>query len=171
MPEGLILRPATLENDPRLHELEVLREENRKLRDKVATLQDNLDDEKRKNQLVEYAATQMRMQLEPLYNGLQALFGQLEAIPFHAVRNTADGVFVDTADPKRKVWESWLDKFGRDSMASRFITALLDHGQMNVAQLRIAMKCGQQTVYDTATRLKTAGLINRNGGKYSLKEL
>ena len=51
------------------------------------------------------------------------------------------------------------------------ISALLDHGSMTAQQLRVAMQCGNQSVYDTATRLNKLGLLAKDGSRYSLKEL
>ena len=54
---------------------------------------------------------------------------------------------------------------------AEFIQALLEHGEMSAIQLKIATRSGQQTVYDTIHKLNKLGLINKNGGKFSLKEL
>lgn len=105
----------------------------------------------------------LRKQLTPLYRALQAVFGEFDALGV-----SAD----DEAGVPRKhsaIWDSWKEKM--PGMPARFIQVLLEHGDMNAAQLRIAAKCGNQTVYDTIHKLNKAGLIEKNGGRFSLKKL
>ena len=68
-----------------------------------------------------------------------------------------------------KVWKSWQEKM--PGFPAKFIEVLLEHGEMTVPQLKIAAHCGSNTVYGVISKLHGLGLINKNGGKYSLKEL
>lgn len=154
---------------PETHpEVERLLGENRRLKDALdrATLEAAIA--KRE---AEAAIGPLRTQLTPLYRALQVLFGHMEAAGVTA----SDPVVPTSGRPPTgnqkhaAVWESWKQKLG--PTAAKFIDALLLHEEMTVTQLRIACQCGQQTVYDTASKMSKAGLINRNGGKYSLKQL
>jgi len=109
----------------------------------------------------------LRRQLEPLHRGLQAIFGEMEAAGVEG--NSAPGVAVDGVIPL--VWQSWRQKFGETAPASKFIDALLQQGQLSAVQLRVYMKCGGQTVYNTALKLNRLGLLEKNGGKYSLRKI
>lgn len=74
------------------------------------------------------------------------------------------------APPKHSgIWEKW--KAQLPGKRAEAIQALLDHGELTIPQLRVAIHCGQQTAYDVTSALNKLGLINKNGGKYSLKKL
>jgi hypothetical protein len=108
----------------------------------------------------------IRRQLEPFFNALQVLFGQLDAAGVESAPSANVGA---PTSRSAMVWEVWKKKL--PGKPADIIQALLEHGEMSVAQIRVAAQCGQQTVYDVTTRLHRLGLINRNGGRYSLKEL
>jgi hypothetical protein len=105
----------------------------------------------------------LRNTLEPFYKVLQVIFGAIEDI----------GYAEDTTGPgQAKVhpaWESWMRKL--PGSPAKMIESLLTQKEMTAAQLRVTMQCRLQTVYDAATKLKGLGLITKNNGKYSLKEL
>ena len=48
---------------------------------------------------------------------------------------------------------------------------LLLHGELNRTQLRLHLSCATRSITDVVYKLNQAGLINKNGGKISLKEL
>ena len=115
------------------------------------------------------ALSALRRQLSPLYRALQAVFGELEAAGIEDAPGVAPGQPAPAVSRASAIWESWKQKMpGRPA---EFITILLEHGEMNVDQLKIAAKCGTNSVYDTIAKLNKAGLINKNGGKYSLKAI
>lgn len=124
-----------------------------------------LDAERRKTRGLELGVTELRRQLSPLYQALRMVFGEMDAIP------VGEGVPSSVPNVKRKVWDDWIDKFGRETLNAKLIAALLDHGTMSPAQLRVAMKCGENSVYEAIKRLKKLGLLQGTAGKYSLKEL
>jgi hypothetical protein len=104
----------------------------------------------------------LRQILSPLYIALQQVFGELrssENIPVSPVG--AQG-----ANPK---WEYWKQKLG--GKAAEFITELLIHGEMTGRQLIVATRCSDRTMYKTISELNKAQLLNKNGGKFSLKEI
>jgi hypothetical protein len=109
----------------------------------------------------------LRRQLEPLYTALRVVFGQLDAAGVAPENPCQEPVGREVkASP---VWESWISKLGGKS--ADFIRALLEHGEMTSVQLRVVTHSGQQTVYDVTSKLNKLGLLNKNGGKYSLKQL
>ena len=112
----------------------------------------------------------IRRQLEPFFNALQVLFGQLDAAGVEIAGRDAPGASTPPVNSRAAaVWESWKRKLG--GKAAEIISALLEHGEMSVEQLRVATHSGRQTIYEVTSRLNKLGLINKNGGRYSLKEL
>jgi hypothetical protein len=101
--------------------------------------------------------------LTPLHEGLCQLFDEMDKVA------PGQGEAAPVNGKASAVWESWKKDLG--GKAAEIIDALLVHGEMSVAQLRVAAKCGQQTVYDITHKMNKLGLINRNGGRYSLKKL
>jgi transcription initiation factor IIE alpha subunit len=67
------------------------------------------------------------------------------------------------------VWDSWKGKMS--GSAAKAIDALLLHGEMTAEQLRIHLGCATRTCYNIIGELNKAKLINKNGGRISLKEL
>ncbi len=125
--------------------------------------EENLRQERQKTASIERGVQELRKVLSPLYQALQHVFGEIDTMGVGSA--PAAGV-----DPRKSaVWEDWKQKLG--GKAADAIDALHLHGEMTHTQLRIHMKCGQQTVYDTVHRLNKAGIINKNGGKISLKQL
>lgn len=109
------------------------------------------------------ALSALRKQLSPLYRALQGVFGELEAAG-------GDDTFTDTANPRvSKVWEAWKSRVG--SGPAKIIDALLLHGEMNTQQLSIATGRHRTTIPGDIHKLNKAGLLNKNGGRFSLKEL
>ena len=139
----------------------------------IAALQDEIDDlqqqlstakaDTAKTRLeVAAALSALRKQLVPLYRALQMVFGELNAV------SPDDGR--DSANPKiSAVWHSWKTKM--PGKPAEFIDILLQHGEMTAAQLRIAGRCASDTVYQTIYKLNKAGLLNKHGGRFSLKSL
>jgi ribosomal protein L29 len=109
-----------------------------------------------------HAISNLRRILAPLYQGLQQIFGEIDRVSLEADLPTTDV-------RKSAAWDLWKQKLG--GKQAEFIQALLDHGEMTAVQLKITTRCGQQTVYDTIFKLNRLGLINKNGGKISLKQL
>jgi Mg2+ and Co2+ transporter CorA len=154
--------PQLLEGivDDRDSVIETLQEENRGLRD-------SLESEHQKNRQIAFAADHLRQQLRPLHLALRAVFGELDVIPISDAGRAASPAAHDSRT--LAVWESWQKKL--PGLPAKFIGALLEHGQMNPAQLRVAMQCRKNGVYETATKLNKLGLLDKNGSMYSLKEL
>src|SRR6185437_5134245 len=135
------------------------------LRGEISGLQQQLQEQRADARRAAVAAArgsqELRRVLTPLYQALRMIFGELDAMGV----NEGSG---ESAMPSKttKVWQAWKDRLG--GSPAKFIDALLTHEEMNAAQLRVAMQCRLQTVYDAASKLNKLGLITKNNGKYSL---
>jgi hypothetical protein len=134
---------------------------------KYERLQDELADAKlriqeSRNQAARalHVQAKLRQQLEPWYSALRNLFEDLPGDPGSPDVATA-------ALDKR--WETWIVKLG--GKQSEFIRAMLDHGAMTREQLKISTHSGSSTVDFVLRKLKELSLIDKNGGRYSLKQL
>lgn len=143
-------------------EVAALREELRKVQ--AALLAAQREARHGREEMVR-ALSALRRQLSPLYRALQAVFGELDAAgiedmptPTQTVRHSRVSV----------VWESWKSKLGA---AGKLIDALLVHGELNTQQLAIATGLHRTTIPKHIYTLNKAGLLNKNGGRFSLKEL
>lgn len=151
--------------------------EIQRLEDEVARLQDELrkartaaldrEHEARKAVAAMFA---LREALGPIYRGLQGVFGEL-AIVEEVFPASASGTRTTTAEAPRvsAVWDTWINKLG--GLRANFIKALLEHGEMTVEQLRVTCHCSKQSVYNNTDNLYKLGLVNRNNGRYSLKQI
>lgn len=146
--------------DDRIRQLE---DELRRSQRTIADVKEELE---MANRRTERAVSELRRQLNPLFQALRAVFGEIDAIAPEELSSAT------AAPPSRSrgVWESWKEKLGAGKAAD-LIDALLDHGEMNAVQLRVAMKCHINTVYEMTAKLQKLGLVNKIGSKYSLKEL
>lgn len=156
--------------EPPDQEVERLQAENRKLK---RQLSDAETEGARAREDADRALGMLRKQLSPLYRALQAVFGELDAAGVGTYEHPDPVPSSMGAQPTRvaAVWESWKLKLGATSAPARVIDALLIHGAMNVPQLKVAGKMANQTVYDAVSKLNKLGLIDKNGGRYSLKQL
>lgn len=146
--------------DARDQELAELRAENAELR---ADLQAAKDDGRRAKRDVDRAISALRTQLTPLYRALQAVFGEIDAA---GVSDTpVHGVDARTA----KIWDGWKEKL--PGATARAIDALLLQREMSQQQLAIAVGISRQHASNIISKLNTTGLINKNGGRISLKSL
>lgn len=140
-------------------ERDTLRAENIRLRQRV-------------NQ-IDGPAAALRQTLDPLYTALRAIMGEIEVIDPRADVAASAAPVAGTAPDGRiaAVWQAWKEKFGMGSATSRVIDALLTHGELNTPQLKVAGRMAGRTVGDAIYKLNSLGLINKNGGKFSLKQL
>lgn len=136
------------------------------LREQLRVCQADLTAERQKNTGVDQGVAELRRSLTPLYRALQSVFGEMDAM----------GIQVDVApaqvvgSPKSSAaWESWKSKLG--GYSAKAIDALLLHGALTQTQLRIHIGCATSSVPGVVSTLWKAGLLNKSGGKISLKEL
>lgn len=147
-------------------EIKELRDENKKL---ARALADANVRAERAEEDAARALTALRRQLTPLYRALQAVFGELDAAgvgdePQASVPSSAGAPNARVS----AVWASWKEKMGA---AGKVIDALLLHKELNTQQLAIACGIDRTTVPNYIHKLTKAGLINKNGGRFSLKQL
>ena len=144
-------------------ELKELREENKRL---ARALQDANLRADRAREDADRALMALRRQLSPLYRALQGVFGELDAAGVEDAP-TPSGPVMDHRTTE--VWAAWKSRVGA---AGQLIDAFLKMGgEMNTQQLAIATGLHRTTIPKHIYTLNKAGLINKNGGKFSLKDL
>lgn len=158
---------------PKLLEGEVMEPtEDQKLRDLNRTLTRQLHDAMEENDRLRKRLAQgdapvarLRETLTPFYQLLQQLFGEMDAIAPEAAKTAA------TAQPAASpVWEAWKQRLGQT--VAKGITALQTHGELNTQQLAMATGLNRKTITNSVVfQLNKAGLINKNGGRFSLKQI
>lgn len=129
--------------------------------------------ERRKNGAVENGVARLREALTPVYGGLQLIFGEIDAMGIEDIP-TDSRSSASVADPRKAaVWDSWVEKLGgKDSFAGKMIMALLQHGALTSKQIAIHIGTKRmQTVYETTLKVNKAGILDKNGEKFSLKGL
>jgi hypothetical protein len=122
--------------------------------------EDALRQERARTAAIERGVQELREILSPLHGAWLMIFGQADAIGLNGAPSAAKN---------SPVWDSWKQKLGGQTAEAIDILAL--HGEMNAEQLRIHLSCARTHVYNVISRLNKAGIINKNGGKISLKEL
>lgn len=149
-------------------EMSRLRQDNDELREENALLKAELAALRGRS---ERAVRGLRQILLPLHTALKEVFGEMDiAAPEQARQESSGTSTAPDVDPrKRAVWDSWKQKLG--GSAAKVIDALLLHGEMNTQQLAIAVGLHRTTIPAIIYRLNQAGLINKNGGRFSLKQL
>lgn len=126
----------------------------------LAEAQEELRLERQKTAAIEQGVSQLRDILFPLHNGLKKMFGELDAM----------GGSATAATPRvSAAWEQWKQKLS--GHPAKAIDALMVHGAMTQTQLRILIGCANGSIAGVVCTLNKAGLINKSGGKISLKEL
>lgn len=151
--------------DTRDDQIAALRAEVRDLRGQLANAQADVEDAKRE---AAHALSALRKQLSPLYRALQAVFGELDAAGVREDVSSSGGpAGIDSR--VASVWAAWKEKL--PGAPARIIDALLVHGDLNTTQLAIAAKMDKRTVNNAIYKMNTAGLINKNAGRFSLKPL
>jgi len=140
-------------------QIESLQRELYQRNKQLADAEEALRLEKLMNQTLHTAVDTLRMTLQPLYSGLRLIFEQIDA----------SGVESPTKARNSAVWESWKQKLS--GTAAKAIDVLHLHGEMNGEQLRIHLGCATRTCYNIIGELNKAKLIDKNGGRISLKEL
>jgi hypothetical protein len=123
------------------------------------------------NQLADCRAEFARMKMERdamfqavggLRKILAPLWGELENVP------AGIDVVSTPATPNLRIESAKRRMPGKPA---EFIDLLLEHGPMNVTNFVTLARCSKQTAYNTLSKLSQAGIIQNNGGRYSLKEL
>lgn len=134
------------------------------LRRRVTDLEEQLSRERGKNRSIDNGASELRNILSPLHEGLKRIFGELDDMGVGSVgaSPTPDG-------RAAAIWEDWKRKF--PGHPAKAIDALMLHGSLTQTQLRLHIGCATGTTSNVVSILNRAGLIVKNGGKISLKEV
>ena len=136
------------------------------LREQLRQVKEELAQERSRNSGTNRGLQELRKALTPLYGALQRVFGELDGIGVAETPTTSQQA---PDSGKSAVWDSWKKKLGGKTADA--IDALMLHGEMTAAQLKIHLRCGNDYVYNVVSNLNKAQLINKRGGKISLKEL
>lgn len=136
-----------------------LEDENARLRRELAE-KDQLVEVERKT--ISVGAANLRRQLAPLHKALQQIFGEIESL------GVEDIALASPASNTAR-WDDWKARLGPS--CAKVIDALLLGGEMTVKAIMTTAKMGQQTVYQATSKMGQAGIITKNGGKFSLKAL
>lgn len=152
-------------DNPQADEVARLRDLNRTL---TRELHDALDENERLRKRVATAdvpVARLREKLAPFYQLLQAVFGDIDELSPDA--SSSPGAAVP---PKNAaVWEAWKGRL--PTGAGKIIDALMKHGDANTQQLSILTGLHRNSIPRSIYELNKAGLINKNGGRFSLKVL
>jgi hypothetical protein len=133
-----------------------LRAENRQLKADLADAQRAVE-HARANAARSVAA--LRKQLQPLYRALQGVFGELDDLAPND----------DQSAPRSGAWDEWKARLGPS--CAKVIDVLLLGGEMTVTAIMTTGKMGKNTVYQATSKMGQAGILVRNGSKFSLKQL
>lgn len=136
------------------------------LREQLRVTREELAAERAKGNTVEEGVRDLRRTLSPLYSAFQKVFGEMEIIQPLQAEPSATPYYVQKTGA---AWDSWKQKLS--GSAARAIDILMLHGSLNAEQLRIHLGCANRTCYNIIGELNRFKLINKNGGKVSLKEL
>lgn len=163
MPTHLLLEGAVFEDRTLILELQQankdLEQVNKDLRRSLVVANGEVASAKRE---ASQAVAALRKQLSPLYQALQLVFGEM-------ARVGGEDELTPTSARVSAVWDSWKQKLPGNP--AKVIDALLLHGEMNNTQIGIAIGIRRSNVPQLIFKLNQAGLINKNGTKYSLKQL
>lgn len=151
--------------EPRDLELDNLRAEKRRLERAVSDAEMRAA---RAREDADRALSNLRRQFGPLYRALQAVFGELDAAGVTDGPASASSPVVANDGSKAK-WDDWKQRLGPS--CAKVIDTLLLGGEMNVQAIQTASRMGRQTVYQATSTMGRAGLLVKNGGKFSLKQL
>lgn len=109
------------------------------------------------------ALSALRTQLTPLYRALQGVFGKMESAGIE------DGSAPLPDSRTGAIWQSWKTRLG--PQCGKIIDALLLQPDMNTTQLAIAIGTHRNNITNLIFKLNKAGLLNKSGGRFSLKSL
>jgi chromosome segregation ATPase len=146
--------------DPKDRHIAALKEQVRELSDALDEATAAAADAKRD---ATRAISRLRAQLEPLYRALRGIFGEMDAAGVN-----------ESAAPERTtrgsaVWDEWKARLGPG--CTKVIDVLLLGGEMTITAISVAGKMGKRQVYEATAKMGQVGILVKNGGKFSLKQL
>lgn len=152
-------------DNPQADELQRLRDSLSHLTRELSSALEENERLKKRLAIADAPVARLRERLEPFYTLLQAIYGDIEEIgPSEGA--AGNGTSANVHSP---IWNSWKNKLG--PQCAKVIDVLLTHREMNTTQLAIAVGTRRQNIPNLIYKLNQAGLINKNGGRFSLKDL
>lgn len=145
-------------------EMASLRRKIQNLEDTVADLREQLQVSQQQGKASVRVLQSLRHQLGGLYGALKMVFGELDSVD-----TNSEQVEAGTSSRASAAWDRWIQQLGGNR--SSVLKALLEHGEMTRVQLRVASQVPDGSLNGVTSELFKMGLINRGGGKYSLKQL
>jgi hypothetical protein len=148
------------------------------LRDQIEELQADLrkmrqerDKARAEGMAAVSAVNALRDQLSGLYKAMRAIFGEIELVPeAEPQANPSLGRQEPQAGSHAAAaWDAWKSRLG--SPCAKIISALQVHRAMTQTQISIATQINKKNIPTYIFRINKAGLLNKNGNEYSLKEL
>lgn len=155
-----MIHSPTIMPPPKDRSSDLIRE-NETLKIQVGELKTALFRERERIGQLEHGLSGLRTSLTPLYQALQQIFGDFEGLDIRAEESAKPQVSA--------VWDSWKTKLG--GKTAEAIDILMLHRSLTAGQLRLHLHCATDYVYQVISKLNVNGLINKQGGKISLKEL
>ncbi len=143
---------------PEGEDVDALHDEIRQLRDDLSAARREASQAKRE---AARALAALRQQLSPLYQALQMVFGELDAA---GVQDVPAGGATRSAG----AWDEWKARLG--PACAKVIDALLLGGEMTITAITLTAKIGKNTAYQATSKMGQAGILVRNGSKFSLKQ-
>jgi hypothetical protein len=159
--------------DARDQEIQELKQTIQFQRERLAEKEGEIARLKNEKQVSLGGVLHLRKVLNPLYQGLQQIFGEIDNMDLPVDAAASESGASSKVNPqKAAVWDSWKQKMGGNSAAARIIDALLLHSELTATQLSIHIGTSRmQTVYDAVSRLNKAGVLQKSGDRYRLKEI
>lgn len=149
-------------------------DDSTRLRREIAGLEQELREAKREAEEARQSAADavqaisaLRRQLEPLHKSLKMIFGEISRVD--AGKETGEP---SASENTSRFTNAKLEMMKRQlgGRQAEFIE-FLQHGEMTTAELAAAAHCHRDTVAQVILKLNRAGLIEKNGNKFSLKDL
>jgi len=134
-----------------------------RLRAELDEMNEGLRREIQKVRQIEAGVKELRTVLNPLYQALRHIFGEIDAM------GVSEGAGTQVNSRVSAAWDQWKQKLG--GQPAKAIDILMVHGAVTQTQLRVLIGCANGSIAGIVCVLNKAGLINKNGGKISLKEL
>ena len=150
-------------------ELEALREENDRLQQDLRQARLDLIKSQNESVTARAAIQALRQTLSPLHRALRGVFGELDLVSGTTEAVNGSPGTPETSPLTNKAWDLWKQRL--PGYPAKFIDALLAHKDLDSRQLSITTGCHYTNVAKVIYKLNQAGLINKNGNRYSLREL
>lgn len=153
-------------------ELQLLRQRVEELEEEAEQLRGDLERERSKSVVVKRAMTTLRGTLQPLYNGLRMVFGELDAAGIASEGTVGTESQSSSAPLDESRYAPWKTKF--PGKTAEMIDALVRYeAGLTRKQLAGFVKIdpGSGSMSQCIFKLNKAGLIEKNGNLIRLRKL